>query len=167
VRVRAGQEWELPSVGSSDPLVLKIIEVFDNGTAAVQTVYRSTPNVVLDSSTMWVRDVVDTGVLVAGPEALNTIRRRERVAHLCDLLLYAARQSEASIVEGNVRFDAREVIALVAADENVSRDVARAILRDALATLGGIESTSRPARWSFDRSHEVYVIPAAALDPAA
>lgn len=167
MRVRAGQEWELPSVGSSDPLVLKVIEVFDNGTAAVQTVHRSAPNIVLNSSTMRVGDVIDTGVLVAGPGALNATRRRERVAHLCDLLLYAARQSKAPVVEGNVRFDAREVIALVAADEKVSRDVARAMLRDALATLGGTESTSRPARWSLDRPHEVYVIPAAALDQAA
>ena len=68
---------------------------------------------------------------------------------------------------GNVRFDARELIQLVAADENVSRDDARAMLRDVLGELGGIETTAALNGWAGADSREVYVIPATALERAA
>jgi hypothetical protein len=147
--------------------VLKVVEVVDGRYAVVHTVQRSAPNVVLARSTMWVRDVIDSGVLVAGPGAPNAKRRRERVAHLRELVLYAARQSKAPVVDGNIRFDAHELIQLVAADEKVSRDVARAMLRDVLGELGGVETTTPRDRWGWGDDHEVYVIPAAALERAA
>jgi hypothetical protein len=105
VRVVAGQEWELPSAGNHDPLVLKIVEVVDGRYAVVHTVQRSAPNVVLDRSMMWLRDVIDSGVLVAGPGALDAKRRRERIAHLRELVIYAARQSKAPVVDGHIRFE--------------------------------------------------------------
>jgi hypothetical protein len=167
VRVLAGQEWELPSAGSDDPLVLKIVEVVDGRYAVVHTVQRSAPNVVLDRSTMWLRDVIDSGVLVAGPGSLDAKGRRQRITHLRELVLYAARQSKAPVVDGNIRFDARELIQLVAVDEKVSRDDARAMLRDVLGELGGIETTVPRNPWDWGNDHEVYVIPAGALERAA
>jgi hypothetical protein len=167
MRVAAGQEWELPSAKSDDPLVLKIVEVVDGRYAVVHTVQRSAPNVVLDRSTMWVRDVINTGVLVAGPGALDVKGRQQRITHLRELVLYAARQSQAPVVDGNIRFDARELIELVAADEKVPRDDARAMLRDVLGDLGGTETWAPGNAWGWSTGHEVYVIPAAALERAA
>jgi hypothetical protein len=166
MRVVAGQEWELPSAGHHDPLILRIVEEVDDRRVAVHTLQRSAPNVVLDRSTMWKRDVIDAGVLVAGPGALDARRREARSAHLRDLILYAARRSKAPVVDGNVRFDAHELIQLVVADEKVPRDDARAMLRDVLGQLGGVETTA-PSNWYWDHDHEVYVIPAAALAQAA
>lgn len=150
----------MPSVTSNDPLVLRVVEVTDDGYAAIHTIQKSAPEIVLNRSTMRVRDVIDTGVLVAGPGALDAIRRRAQTAHLRDLLAYAARRTGAPAVAGDVRFDGRELVALVAADEKLPRGQARAILRDALATLGGREITS-----AYDPAEIGYVIPAAALEP--
>ena len=166
VRVQVGQEWELPSAGSGDPLVLRVVQIMDD-CASVLTSQRSSPKVVLNRSTMRLRDVIDTGVLVAGPGALDAARRRRRAAHLCDLIFYAARRSNSAVDERDIRVDAREIISLVAADEKVSRDIAKAMLRDALASLGGTETTSTPHWWSDPLSHEVYVIPVTALAKAA
>lgn len=71
MRVAAGQLWELPSEGMADPIQLRVMEVADDGYAAVQTVRRSAPDVALHRSTMHVREVMDTGVLVDGPGALD------------------------------------------------------------------------------------------------
>lgn len=142
MRVLEGQEWELPSESTDDPLMLRIIEVVDDDYAVVHTVQRSAPDTVLNRSNMRLRDVIDTGVLVAGPGALNAHRRRQRADHLSALLRYAAKKSGSPTREGDVRFDGRELVALVAADEHVTHQQARAMLRDALASLGGREITS-------------------------
>lgn len=156
-----GQQWELPSGSTSDPLVLKIIEVVDHDYAVVHTVRRSAPNVILNRSNMRLRDVIDTGVLVTGPGSLDARSRRERTNHLGALLRYAARQSGSPTRDGQLRFDGQEVVGLVAKDENVTHQQARAMLRDALAGLGGREITS-----AYD-PHEIgYVIPAATLQAA-
>jgi hypothetical protein len=157
MRVVASQQWELPSESTDDPLVLKIIEVVDNEYAVVHTVRRSAPETVLNRSTMRLRDVIDTGVLVSGPGALDARSRRERADHLSGLLQYAAKQSGSPTRDGQLRFDGREVVDLVAKDESVTHQQARAMLRDALASLGGREITS-----AYD-PHEIgYVIPATA-----
>lgn len=167
MRLRAGQEWELPSAGNDDPLLLRVVEVMNDGYAVVHTVRRSAPNAVLDRSTMHPRDVVDAGILVAGPGAVGAIQRRERVARHRDLIRYAARRSAAPVVDGQLRFDARELIALVGTDEKVSRDDARAMLREALAELGGTETWAPSNDWRATRNREIYVLPVRAFDQAA
>jgi hypothetical protein len=167
MRVQVGQEWELPAAGGDDPLVLRIVQLVDDRYASVQTVRRSAPKAVLHRSTMHVRDVLDAGVLVAGPGALGAAKRRERVRHLRDLVIYAARQSDGASVDGHIRIDARELIGIVEHDERVSRDVARAMLREALATLGGTETWADARWWEDSRPREVYVIPVDAIEHAA
>lgn len=134
----AKQEWELPD-GSDDPLVLRVVEKLNDGYVSVQTIRRSAPNVIIGRSTMWHGDVSGAGVLVAGPGAANARRRRERVARHTDLLRYAARRAAPSAHGDDVRFEANEIVATVMEDEKVDRDAARAMLRDALGTLGGRE----------------------------
>ena len=128
MRVAAGQLWELPSEGMADPIQLRVMEVADDGYAAVQTVRRSAPDVALHRSTMHVREVMDTGVLVDGPGALDPRVRRERAQHLSDLLVYAARQSGSRTPKDEFRFDGHEVVQLVASDEGVPSQEARAML---------------------------------------
>ncbi|HEX4033541.1 MAG TPA: hypothetical protein VHX66_03775, partial [Solirubrobacteraceae bacterium] len=70
---------------------MRIVQMVEDRYASVQTVRRSAPKTVLHRSTMHVRDVLDAGVLVAGPGALGAAKRRERVRHLRDLVIYAAR----------------------------------------------------------------------------
>lgn len=159
MRVATGQQWELASKSTNDPLMLKIVEVVDDEYAVVHTVRRSAPDKTLSRSNIRLRDVVDTGVLVAGPGALSERHRRERAAHLGALLRYAARKSGSPSRDGEVRFDGQEVVALVATDEKVTRQDARAMLRDALANLGGREITS-----AYDPAEFGYVIPATAPD---
>lgn len=165
MRVKAGQEWELPSVETADPLVLRVVEVVEanDGTyAVVHTVRRSAPGIVLARSNMWVNDVISTGVLVAGPGSLSAMSRDARVTHLVSLLLYEARRSGTPTGDGDVRFDGQEVVRLVAEDEKTTRDQARAMLRDALASLEGREITS-----AYDRHEIGYVIPSDRLRSAA
>jgi hypothetical protein len=158
MQVAAGQHWELPSQGTNDPLMLKIIEVVDREYAVVHTVRRSAPNIILDRSNMRLREVIDTGVLAAGPGSLDARSRRERASHLAALLRYAAKQSGSPTRDGHLRFDGQEIVSLVAKDENVTHPQARAMLRDALKSLGGREITS-----AYD-PHEIgYVITADAL----
>jgi hypothetical protein len=157
VQVATGQRWELPSESTDDLLVLKIIEVVDDDYAVVHTVRRSAPDTVLNRSNMRLRDVIDTGVLVAGPGALDARTRRERADHLSALLRYAAKRSGSPTRDRQVRFDGQEVVGLVAKDESVTRQQARAMLRDALASLGGREITS-----AYDPDEIGYVIPVAA-----
>lgn len=159
MRVAAGQLWELPSEGIADPIQLRVIEVSDDGYAAVQTIRQSAPDVVLDRSTMHVREVMDTGVLVDGPGALGARARRQRAQHLGDLLVYAARQSGGRTPSDEFRFDGHEIVQLVARDEGVSSQEARAMLRDALATFGGAEVTN-----PYDPSEVTYVVPGAVVD---
>lgn len=149
-------------MATSDPLVLRVVEVTDDGFAAVHTVRRSAPTTVLSRSTMRVRDVTDAGVLVAGPRAPDSARRRQRTAHLGDLLLYLARRADSRAGERDVRFDGREIVALVAEDEEVPREQARAMLRDALAALGGREITN-----PYERDEIGYVIPTDVVRPPA
>jgi len=158
MKVAAGQQWELPSLGSTDPLVLRVIETAGEERAVVHTIRRSEPMVILDRSTMHAREIIGAGVLVAGPGALDANGRRKRASLLADLLMYSARRSASSEVAGNVRFDGRELVELVAQDEHVNHDEARAMLRDALAGLGGREITS-----PYDRHEIGYVIPTAAI----
>jgi hypothetical protein len=157
MRVAIGQEWELPSVGNADPLVLRIVEEVGDDWVVVHTFRRSAPRTILDRSEMWVRNVIDTGVLVAGPGALDAGRRRERATRLADVLQYAARHQTPG-EDGDVRFDGRDIVKMVAADEKVTREQARAILRDALATLGGREITT-----PYDKDAIGYVLPAPAV----
>jgi hypothetical protein len=89
--------------------MLKIIEVVDDDYAVAHTVRRSAPDIVLSRSNMRLRDVIDTGVLVAGPGALDARRRRERADHLSALLRYAAKKSGSPTRDGEVRFDGQEV----------------------------------------------------------
>lgn len=160
MRVVAGQDWELPNANSDDPLVLRIYDVRDQW-AHVRVVQRSKPDVILDRSTMHCRDVIDAGVLVAGPGATAAEARRNEIEYLRDLLLYAARRT--GVAAGNdVRFDGEAIIESVKADLKVPRDHARALIRDALATLGGSE-TWRHAYWS-NHDEAIYVIPASRLD---
>lgn len=160
MHVLAGQEWELPSTTSGDPVVLKVVQVMDDK-ASVVTVRRSAPDVVLERSTMWVRDVIDSGVLVRGPGSLGARRRRERVAYLGELLCYQARRHGVS-AGPDVRFDGRELVAMVADDEDVTEAVARAMLRQALAALGGTETTS-----PYSVREITYVIPSVRVRGAA
>ncbi len=159
MRVAAGQLWVLPSEGMADPIQLRVMEVADDGYAAVQTVRRSAPDVALDRSTMHVREVMDTGVLVDGPDALDSRVRQERAKHLSDLLVYAARQSGSRTPKNEFRFDGHEAVQLVARDEGVPMPEARAMLRDALATIGGAEVTN-----PYDPSEVTYVVPGAVVD---
>jgi len=154
MQIVAGQRWELPSENTSDPLVLKIVEVVEHDYAVVHTVRRSALSTVLDRSNMLLRDVLDTGVLVAGPGALDARTRRERTTHLGALLRYASRRSGCTARNGQLRFDGQEVVSLVAEDEKVTHQQARAMLRDALASLGGREITS-----PYDPYEIGYVIP--------
>jgi hypothetical protein len=73
-------------------------------------------------------EVMDTGVLVDGPGALYPCVRRERAQHLSDLLVYAARQSGSRTPRDEFRFDGHEVVQLVASDEGVPSQEARAML---------------------------------------
>ena len=138
MQVVANQEWELPD-GTDDPLILRVVEKLDDGYVAVQTIRRSAPNRIIERSEMWHSDVSGAGVLVAGPGAADARRRRERVARHADLLRYAARKLAPSARGADVRFEAEEIVATVMEEERVDRDAARAMLRDALATLGGRE----------------------------
>lgn len=162
MRIASGQEWELPLVRTDDPLVMHIVEVVDDEYAVVHTFRRSAPTNILDRSTMWLRNVIDTGVLVAGPGALDARRRRERVSHHKDLLLYVARGSGSVIPGGDVQFDGEELVALVAQDDGVTRAQAQALLRDALAALAGREIAS-----PRDGRVVGYIIPMTALEAAA
>jgi hypothetical protein len=161
MRVTTGQEWEMPSAGGSDPLVMRIMQVMDR-TASVQTYLRSQPDVILNRSTMWITDVMDAGVLVSGPGSLQANQRRQRAAHHRDLLLYAARRARSTGGHADVSFDGRDLVELVVSDEKVSRGEAKAMLRDALASIGGREITS-----AYDPDEIGYVVPVAALDAAA
>lgn len=160
MRVTAGQEWEMPSAGGSDPLVIRVIQVMDR-TASVQTFLRSQPDAILDRSTMWITDVMDAGVLVAGAGALEANQRRQRTAHHRDLLLYAARQARSTGGPADVSFSGSDLVELVATDEKVSRGEAKAMLRDALASIGGREITS-----AYDPGEIGYVVPVAAFASA-
>jgi hypothetical protein len=141
--------------------MLKIIEVVDHDYAVVHTVRRSAPDVILNRSNMRLRDVVDTGVLVMGPGSLDARSRRARANHLAALLRYAAKHSGSPARNGHLRFDGREIVSLVAKDENVTHPQARAMLRDALAGLGGREITS-----AYDPYEIGYIIPAKARQAA-
>lgn len=156
-QIAVGQQYELPSVGVGDPLVLVVVEVVGADRAVVRTVRRSQPDVVIDRSTMHVRDLVDAGVLVRGPGALDARRRRARNEHLKQLLIYAA-QREGASSGGEVRFDGRDVVGMVADDEGVSIPEARAMIRSALAELEGREITS-----AYDPTEIGYVLPVTSL----
>lgn len=155
--VRKGQEWELPSDATSDPRVLRVVEIIGDA-AVIYTVRRSAPAVILDRSTMWHRDVRDSGVLVRGPGALEAKHRRERAEHLAALLIYAARRADPKPQRADVRFDGTELVQLVAQDEQATPSEARAMLRDALGKLNGHEITS-----PYDEREIAYVVPVAAL----
>lgn len=157
MRVREGQEWELPSGATSDPLVLRVVEIIGDA-AVVYTVRRSAPGVILDRSTMWHRDVRDSGVLVRGPGALQAKQRRERAEHFAALLIYAARRTEPKPQRADVRFDGTELVQVVAQDEKATPSEARAMLRDALCKLNGYEITN-----PYDAGEIAYVVPVAAL----
>ena len=158
-----GQEWELPSAGSDDPLVLRIVQLLDDS-VSVLTFRRSNPEVVLNRSTMRWQDVFDAGVLVAGPGSLDARRRRERLREHTNLLLYEARRVKPGPEATDVRFGGRDVVAIVAENEKVDRQAARTMLRDALGALGGREIANFYTGW--DESPEIgYVIPIDALAP--
>ena len=55
--------------------------------------------------------------------------------------------------------DGEEIITLTRSDFRMARDAARAVIRDALATLGGVESM-RAHRWPRYGADVVYVISA-------
>jgi hypothetical protein len=176
MRVAVGQLWELPSKGVADPLVLRVVELLDEDRfAVVQTVRRSQPDVILDRSTMFWREVMAAGVLVGGPGADNERRRRERISEHVGLLLYEARKVHPPPAATDVRFGAHEVVSAVAETQGVDRNSARAMLRDALATLGGREimnyyepdySWPKKSKSSVPGFHEVgYEIPIEAVRP--
>jgi hypothetical protein len=158
MRATAGQEWEMPSAGASDPLVMRITQVMDR-IASVQTYLRSRPGVILNRSTMWITDVMDAGILVSGPGSLEANQRRQRAAHHRELLLYAARRARSTGWARDVRFDGSDLVEAVATNEKVSRGEAKAMLRDALALIDGREITS-----AYDPDEIGYVVPVAAVN---
>jgi len=171
MRVAVGQEWELSRGNNNpDPLVLRVVELLDEGRyAVVRSFLRSEPDRVLDSSTMWSLSLIETGVLVAGPGALEARRRRERINEHTELLLYSARLVHPGPGATEVRFVGTEVVEIVAANEKVDRASAKAMLRDALASLGGTETWTRVnyGWYAGSRSEIMYVIPIDAVRPAA
>ena len=162
MKIREGQCWEIRrGAAPNDPLVVEVLEVNEpRRECRVRTYLSSAPKSDLGRR-RWesFSTITDVGVLVVGPGAPDPVERREQVAHVRQLVAYAARRDGVRY-RGDIAIPAKPLQAMLTEDLG-DPAYARMVLREAVGQLGGVENDVLvdESPWGGKTHEPCYVLP--------